>query len=154
LFAQAADQAIEHLLRWRRDLNPGKTLVCAFLANAEFNGVKSGAPSHNLIENFRQRKGIDNVPAQFDRFRKHLRNLAKGHLYASVLRKLVRRSPWRAPVNPKLIREIRAIHGKIPRQLYGKTERARPVALSQSASRLAAKIKSPGQTAAASANPD
>jgi hypothetical protein len=38
--------------------------------------------------------------------------------------------------------------------LDGKTERARPVAFSQSASRPAAKIKSSKQTAAASANPD
>src|SRR5205823_12176363 len=93
LFAQERDQAVEDLLRWCRDLDPGKTLVRAFLANAEFNGVKSGAASHDLIENFRQGERIDNVPAQFDRFRKHPRNLAKQRLYASILRKLLRRSP-------------------------------------------------------------
>ncbi|HKS31630.1 MAG TPA: hypothetical protein VJR28_04415, partial [Chthoniobacterales bacterium] len=92
------DQAVEHLPRWCRDLDPGKTLVRSFLANAEFNSIKGGAVSHDLIKNFRQSKGIDNVPAQFDRFRKHPQNLAKRRLYASGRHKLLQSAPTESVV--------------------------------------------------------
>jgi hypothetical protein len=55
--------------------------------------------------------------------------------------------------SPELIREIRAIRGSFPIG-YGKTERARPHPLTQSASRPARKIESSRQTATTSADPD
>ena len=61
----------------RGDLNAGKTLIRALLADPDFADLEGASAGDDFIEHLRQNERIDDVATQFDGLGRHRPNLAK-----------------------------------------------------------------------------
>ena len=73
---QPQNEFVERLSCFGRDFHSREALVRAFFPDLDLANLEIRAVRQNLIEHLRQNERIDNVTAQLDRFRKHLRSLA------------------------------------------------------------------------------
>src|SRR4029453_8830822 len=73
------NELVERFSCLGRDFHSREALVHAFFPDLDLANLEIRAVRQNLIEHLRQNKRIDNVTAQLDRFRKHLRSLTRSN---------------------------------------------------------------------------
>jgi hypothetical protein len=76
---QSQNEFVERFSCLGRDFHSREALVRAFFPNLDLANLEIRAVRQDLIEHLRQNERIDNVTAQLDRFRKHLRSLTRSN---------------------------------------------------------------------------
>jgi hypothetical protein len=76
LLTETQDQLVQRLACFGRHFDSRETLVGSLSADIDLSNLEVRAVGQNLIQHLRQNQRVDDMPAQLDRFRRHLQNLA------------------------------------------------------------------------------
>ena len=75
VLAKAEEELVEGLTGQRRYLDLGEALIRSLFTDLDFRDLEIGSPGQDLIQHLGQNERVDDMTAQFDRFREHALNL-------------------------------------------------------------------------------